>query len=221
MQNTGKRSIKSEPEESLPTKQSILFSIETISDSTSPQSSPHCSQLDPDPNQNQNQNQNPDSNQNQNPDLELHQEQSNAGNRENTPIHDTLPSFSVNTPLFLRFVEIGKTAFLTPDRVDPFQNVLSCKMLYLATSSTKQGDQLNRVSCLDLERGTVITSLELKEGDPLSAITCIPANSAILLTCGKVYHYYDARSNTIFRSILCQDPILRTSSSEHPYLMYI
>ena len=215
LQATGKVGVKSEPTESLSTKESIPFSIETISDSTSTQSSPHCSQPDLDSDSDQNQNQN----QNQSSDIEFCQEQRNIDNQENEPIHDTLPSFTVNTPLFLRFIEIGKTAFLTPERTDPFQNALSCKLLYIATSSTKQGNQLNRVSCLDLERGTVVTSLELKESDPLSAITCIPANSAILLTCGKVCHYYDSRSNTIFRSIFCQDPILRTSSSEHPYLM--
>ena len=217
MQTTGKVTVKSESTEQLQTSQPIPFSIETISDSTSTQSSSQCSQSD----LNQELNSDPDSDvvRNQNPDTEFRQEQGNMNSQGNALVHDTLPSFILNTPVFLRFIEIGKTAFITPDRADSFQNALTCKLLYLATSSTKQGGQLNRASCLDLERGTVVTSLELKEGDPISAITCIPANSSILLSCGKVYHYYDPRSNTIFRSILCQEPILKTSSSEHPYLM--
>ena len=183
---------------SLQRNASEIISVETISDNSSTQSTPTISQMEE----------------------EEQKEPTNTINRDDSQVHDTFPSYIPISPTLLRFTEIGKANFITPNRVDSFQNASDCTSLYMATSPTKQRSSLTRLSSMDIERGTIVTSLEMKEGESINRIHCIPANACVLLTCGKTQHYYDPRCNTIIRSISYSQPVLQTSPSNSPYLMY-
>lgn len=198
MYGVGQIQAQPHPHPSLRRNTSEIISVETISDNSSTQSTPTSSQMEEEEQEGPN----------------------NMIHREDSQVHDTFPSYIPISPTLLRFTEIGKANFITPNRVDSFQNAANCTSLYMATSPTKQGSSLTRLSSMDIERGTLVTSLEMKEGDSIGRIHCIPANACVLLTCGKTQHYYDPRCNTIIRSICYAQPVLQTSPSNSPYLMY-